>query len=126
MNEQQPLRKTGPEGRWDFTGATSLLAQNVGVGMMDLDAVLHRLSPNNRFAFFEKKWQGEAMSMGEKLTLKGLAKLPNARAFKVTYMKDGTIELRECKGSRFPVIETVESEEGFGWWLTMWWHEDDN
>jgi len=123
MDTQAPLRN--PDARWDFTGISNVLASNIGVGMMDVDAVFHRLSPNNRFAFIEKKYEGEAITVGEKLTLRGLAKLPGVRAFKLTYMKDGKLELRECKGTRFPVIAVFETEAEFGWWLTSWWHLDD-
>lgn len=124
MDDQKPLRN--PLARWDFTGITQVIAGAVGVGMMDVDAVLHRLVPNNRFAFFEKKFEGEAITIGEKLTLKGLAQLPNCRSFKVTYLGDGQmIELRECKGSRFPIVSVFYDEEEFGQWLLHWWHEDD-
>lgn len=126
MNEQLALRN--PLARWDFTGITKVIASGVGVGMMDVDAVLHRLSPNNRFCFFEKKFQGETITVGEKLTLKGLALLPGCRSFKVTYMDDESIELREAKGQRFMLIEHFQGddpEQEFGQWLLEWWHEDD-
>lgn len=91
------------------------------VGPMDLDAVVHRAS-SNRFLVAEFKQPGERLNDGQKITLYGLAKLPQFTVVILEGLEGGPFHMGTVSADGV-AYEGLVSVDEWGAWVGRWWQE---
>lgn len=89
-----------------------------GSSFSDVDAITHD-GDTNRFLFQEFKREGESMPRGQKMLLRGLARLDYLTVWVVRRRSDGLVDWYDvAKGGSIRVITLDEYRARFSaWWL---------